>query len=293
MPKVLAQSNLPNNAAVVVSSETIILRDPNNSILEKYTSDEQKQLSLKSYGIKPATLLSPGENKTKPDDDSLIFHKWLQNIGNAYIDTGIIPFASYKFEFSAISTGDSIAYIYGARVLIDPTALTFKNFSGRLNLDNHNLPFFRLYWKDQGSGYLDINNTSNEFINIVVDRGYVFANGESKGIIPDYSEDVVINSPIFLFAFSDESVPNFRGSVKIAYFKIFDENGIILRDLVPATRGEEIGMYDKVSRTLFQNKNDVGNFVAGDVENTTLGSIPFGFGIVNTPTVIDNEIVAE
>lgn len=66
MPTVLAQSNLPKSAAVVVSSETIILRDPNNSILEKYTSDQQKQKSLKSYGIKPETMLSPGENKIDP-----------------------------------------------------------------------------------------------------------------------------------------------------------------------------------------------------------------------------------
>lgn len=66
MPKVLAQSNLPNSAAVVVSSETIILRDPNNSILEKYTSDEQRQKALNSYGIKPESLLSPGENKIDP-----------------------------------------------------------------------------------------------------------------------------------------------------------------------------------------------------------------------------------
>lgn len=66
MPKVLAQSNLPNSAAVVVSSETIILRDPNNSILEKYTSDEQKQLSLKSYGVKDNVLLSPSKNPFNP-----------------------------------------------------------------------------------------------------------------------------------------------------------------------------------------------------------------------------------
>lgn len=293
MPPVLAQSNLPKSAAVVVSSETIILRDPNNSILEKYTSDEQKKLSLKSYGIKPATLLSPGENKTIPIDDSLVFHKWLQNVNNAYIDTGIVPLTSYKFEFSAIFADGPIAYIYGARVLIDPTNLTFKNFSGRLALNDYNQPYYRLYWKEQGSGFLDVPNRNNEYVDIVVDKGYVFADGESKGMIPDFSENVVINAPIFLFAFSDESAPVFRGSVKLAYFKIYDENGNLLRDFVPATREEEIGMYDKVSRTLFQNKNNVGNFVAGDDENVTPIPNTFGFGNVNTPAVIDNENVAE
>lgn len=66
MPTVLAQSNLPKSAAVVVSSETIILRDPDNSILEKYTSDEQKEKSLKSYGLKNDVLLSPGKNPFNP-----------------------------------------------------------------------------------------------------------------------------------------------------------------------------------------------------------------------------------
>lgn len=66
MPTVLAQSNLPKSAAVVVSSETIILRDPDNSILEKYTSDEQRQKALNSYGVKPAVLLSPGSNNYVP-----------------------------------------------------------------------------------------------------------------------------------------------------------------------------------------------------------------------------------
>lgn len=289
MPTVLAQSNLPKSAAVVVSSETIILRDPNNSILEKYTSDEQKQKSLKSYGIKPATLLSPGENKTIPFDDSLVFYNWLQNVNNAYIDTGVIPLPSYRFEFSAILAGGTKGYIYGARVLSSPGTTSYRNFTGRIEIGNNNNLYYRLFWNRIGSSYLDVQNPSNNYLDIVIDKGIVYEGGESIGSIPGYSEDVEINAPIFLYAFCDELTPLFSGSVKIAYFKIYDGDGNLLRDFVPASKDEEIGMYDKVSKTLFKNKNNVGNFVAGDDETVVPSPNPFGFGNINNPDIIDNK----
>lgn len=293
MPTVLAQSNLPKSAAVVVSSETIILRDPSNSILEKYTSDEQKQKSLKSYGIKPKTLLSPGENKTSHDFDGLVFHRWLQNVNNAYIDTGIVPLTSYKFEFSAIRVSGSQAYIYGARILHNADTREYYNFSGRLVVGSGNTPLYRLYWKAEGTGYLDIRNADNDFLDVIIDKGNVFVDGVSKGIIPDFNENIVINVPICLFAFGENPNPTFSGTVKIAYFKIYDENGILLRDFVPATKDEEVGMFDKVSKTLFLNKNNVGNFVAGDDDTVSQVLNTFGFGNVNTPDDIGNDFVTE
>lgn len=274
MPTVLAQSNLPKSAAVVVSSEAIILRDPNNSILKKYTSDEQKELSLKSYGIKPDTMLSPGENKTKPKEDIVVLHQWLQNDGNAYIDTGINPRTSYKFEFSMIYVSGGGANLYGARTLVDSDNQVFNKFYGFINPSGVNNIFYRLIWTQQNNNYLDVSAPNNQFVNIIIDKGDVFADGVSKGTITGFSPEVEINIPIFLFGYNNDSSPVLRGSIKLAYFKIYDENGNLLRDFAPATKGEDVGLYDKVSKKLFLNKNDEGSFIAGDeIASFGLGSI--------------------
>ena len=56
--------------------------------------------------------------------------------------------------------------------------------------------------------------------------------------------------------------PSSYAQVKIYHFKIYD-NGVLVRDFVPAKRGDVVGMYDTVSRTFFTNAGS-GTFIAGD-----------------------------
>lgn len=289
MPKVLAQSNLPNSAAVVVSSETIILRDPNNRILEKYTSDEQKQLSLKSYGIKPATLLSPGENKTSPISDQIHFYRWLQNIGNAYIDSLVKPKSGYKYEFAVVSHSDSIARIFGSRCPTpdDPSInAIITAFISNITDSSFTLSLYMM----NGSGRNPtIPGIPNNFAKVVIDNGKVFVNDEEKAEVPDLTQEVVVDTNLFVFSNSNNGTPQFGGSMYLAYFKIYDEGRNILRNFVPASQRGVFGLYDKVSATLFVNANEDGSFVGGNDESIIQIPNTFGFGTVNTPEVIYND----
>lgn len=286
MPTVLAQSNLPKSAAVVVSSETIVLRDPNNNILEKYTSDEQKQLSLKSYGVKPETLLSPGENKTKPITNPIIYYRWLQNIGEAYIDSLVNPKSSYKYEFAIFTDSSSLGRLFGSRSLVSEGSSTLKVISAFISRTS-NTRFALGINMNNGSGETtSVSAIPNNFAKVVIDNGKVYVNDVEKAVIQGLSEEVVVDSSLFIFALSTSGVPTIGGSFYLAYFKIYDENGNILRDFVPASQQDVFGLYDKVSATLFVNANENGSFVGDNDESMIPSTNTLGFGNINEPDVI-------
>lgn len=289
MPTVLAQSNLPKSAAVVVSSETIILRDPNNSIIEKYTSDEQKQLSLKSYGIKPATLLSPGENKTAPMPSPIVFYNWLQNIGHPYIDSLILPKSVYKYEFAVVPSSTSTARIFGSRGVVPEHPSDLSDISGYINGVNNNGFSLAIYMNDVGNGNSIVQSVPFNFAKIVIDEGKVYVNDEQKAEIPDLSQEFVVASNLFIFARSDSGTPSFGSSFYLAYFKIYDENSNILRDFVPASQDGVFGLYDRVSAKLFVNSNNEGSFVGSNDEPVLPVSNTLGFGNISNPDIIDIE----
>lgn len=289
MPTVLAQSNLPKSAAVVVSSETIILRDPNNSILEKYTSDEQKQLSLKSYGIKPATMLSPGENKTSPDTRNIIYYRWLQNNGRAYINSLIKPKFNYKYEFSISPTSLATSYVFGANDHNVGETGDYKSFRGYLYSNSAHEYILPIYMTKTGGDFTLIRNISINFDKITIEGGKIYVNNEEVGTISSYDPDTALDSYLFLFCNSNNNVPAFQGSYRLAYFKIYDENNSLLRDFVPASQDEIFGLYDKVSRQLFVNANEDGFFVGGNDDTIAPGSNTLGFGNINDTDIIDIE----
>lgn len=289
MPTVLAQSNLPKSAAVVVSSETIILRDPNNRILEKYTSDEQKQLSLKSYGIKPATMLSPGENKTTPDTRNIIFYHWLQNNNPAYINTLVKPRFNYKYEFAVNADRAHRPILFGASDHDAGSSGTYKSFRATLNVDAELNIELRVVMSDTGDTTTSVPNISHNYDKITIENGKIYVNDEEKATISSYNPNTALDSYLFLFSFSNNNQPASQGTIRLAYFKIFDENNHLLRDFVPASIDGIFGMYDNVSHYLFINANENGSFEGGDDETVIPESGTFGFGNVNTPDVIDND----
>ncbi len=57
--------------------------------------------------------------------------------------------------------------------------------------------------------------------------------------------------------------PSSYAQVKIYHFKIYD-NGVLVRDFVPAKRGDVVGMYDLANGVFYENAG-TGEFVAGPV----------------------------
>lgn len=271
MPKVLAQSNLPNNAAVVVSSETIILRDPNNSILEKYTSDEQKQASLKSYGVKPATLLSPGDNETEPINKNYKFYNWLRTDGKAFLDSKIIPKSSYKFEISFKYIAGNSAIAFG---VLGPLAAPDTSNARLLVIfdkNSENVVDWRVFCSKNTSSnakrYLDEVSK----VNLTIKEGKVFTSGGEEIDIPSYSNALVFSQSFYIFAERRNDIPINNGIMSLYYMKIWDENDNIIFDIVPASRKGIPGAYDKANDVFLSNANSEGAFSVGNGSDEITG----------------------
>lgn len=285
MPTVLAQSNLPKSAAVVVSSETIILRDPNNSILEKYTSDEQKQLSLKSYGIRPATMLSPGENKIKPEDSNLVFFDWLQNVNRAYINTLLKPQADYKYEIDVEYLSGNSVYQFGVRNYPEGATNGNGRFTNVAVHGENNLMDFHLFFSSNRYAYANIQGLTQGRHLLLIENGSVKVDDSESVVIPDFDSSLKIEQPIFLFSENREGTYEFGGISRFYSFKVYNALGRLLLDLKPATKNGIPGFYDSVTRQLFENANNEGSLLVGNIGD----SVGFGFGL-NTPLgVMPNE----
>lgn len=284
MPTVLAQSNLPKSAAVVVSSETIILRDPNNSILEKYTSDEQRQKSLNSYGVKPVTMLSPGDNKTSPTPSGVKFYDWLQTDGRAYINTGILPEASYNIEAKFLYVSGTTAYVLG----VYENDANIPNTTKRVNMFVTNVRSSVLdcgaICSESATGSIRKFDIPNSLINASIKNGIFKVNEEAGVQIPSYDPNLTWSSPLYLFALNNLGNLLIPGILKIFDVKITDANDITIAHFKPAKYDGEIGFYDTVSQQMFLNANEQGAFEVGN----GLSNSPLGLGSSYVPNSTDS-----
>lgn len=288
MPTVLAQSNLPKSAAVVVSSETIILRDPNNSILEKYTSDEQKEKSLKSYGIKPATLLSPGPNNTKPSPGEVEYFAWLQNNGAAYVDTGIRMKASDKIEVKFLHIDGTTNYICGVNQNSSDGSFTKKRYDIFIRNIRTDVLDCVGYCNDTSSSSVTVSDVPISQIVASLADGQFIINDKEPVAVPQYDADIVWTRPLYIFGINNIGVLQQQGTFKLFYLKITNSENVVIHNFVPAMVNEAYGLYDTVEQTFYPNSNSESEFIAGnDIANLGLGmSNPLDLNPAS-PDVID------
>lgn len=285
MPKVLAQSNLPKSAAVVVSSETIVLRDPNNSILEKYTSVEQKQLSLKSYGIKPATLLSPGDNKKKPEGDKLLFFDWLLSDGNAYINTSFLPRADYKYEVDFELVSGSSVYPFGVQYFNSDDTNNNGRFGIVASSNEDGSYDYHLYLSSVRNSYTNLQGLERVRHYLLIENGSVKVDeGEVVELI-NFNSSLKIGLPLFIFGENRNGTLFKQGRSRLYSFKVYDSLGNLKLDLKPATLNDTPGCYDSVTKHFLENANSAGAFLIGNIGDTA----GFGFGFNPSPEVTPNE----
>lgn len=272
MPTVLAQSNLPKSAAVVVSSETIILRDPNNSILEKYTSDEQKQLSLKSYGIKPATLLSPGPNNTKPSPGRVEIFAWLQNNGAAYVNSGVQLKSTDKIEVKFLNVDGATNYICGVNENVTPSSSKKQRFDIFARNFHDGVLDCVAYCNNTTSSSVTISGVPNSQIVATLADGQFIINDMEPAAVPEYDTNLIWSLPLFIFGINNSSALQQQGTFKLFYLKITNSENVIIHNFVPAKQNEAFGLYDTVEQMFYPNSNSEGEFIAGnDISTISLG----------------------
>ena len=189
--------------------------------------------------------------------------EYLEADTTQYIDTGIVPHAGYsvEMEFQFISLtppeeADVNTQICGVRQLDDPnrfypiavaTGPTLRSSYGTSQV---------------------VYNASENLLKHKVEfnkNGHIYLDGVDKGATSGYVEPENPQYTMFLFKWnygpSGPSDPVCK--MRIFSYKMWDNNGNLLQDLVPVLDNTLQGcMYDKISQQMYYNAGE-GNFITG------------------------------
>ena len=202
-------------------------------------------------------LVKTNEFNEYPDD--YIFYDYIQSNGNQWIDTGIKGHMNYTYEleFQQTDTGNYRNWgVLGQSSYVGPNmSLTYA--SG-----------FALRWENLNNNERLISatssiNTNKHFVKIV--NGQLYWDGVNKGKSPGHKNDFVINHNLFLGTVNPGgTTPSYNAKSKYYLYKVYDENGILIQNLIPAKHksDNEIGMYDMVTGRFFGNSG-TGTFTTG------------------------------
>lgn len=189
-----------------------------------------------------------------PSEYQQIDYIYAPSNNGAYIDLGIQYANGCTFEIGWVYTGSNIQ-IFGA---------TDTTGNYRCLLSAH-----------VGAGSWYYGSFNNNFTNIhyppndnttgkLMKQKAVYKSGDNQGYIEDLDtgekifftiQDYTVSNNLYLLGQNYKG--NYRGNglKQISYFKYWDNNDNLLRDMIPCYRKSDnvIGMYDKVSNTLFTN----------------------------------------
>ena len=183
--------------------------------------------------------------------------EYLETDGTAYIDTGISPASITPTMEARIyrTKVRSATYVCGA----DGSGngrFSFAHSSAQrieLRLGNYN----------QYSGYGD---TGWNVLKIDWPNRTKYIDGVLKGTSTaaqmdgERSEQSIL---IFCMNSASGTLSAIKSGNRFSYFKLWDNNTTLLRDLIPVRVGTVGYMYDKVSKQLFGNAAESGAFVLG------------------------------
>ena len=182
--------------------------------------------------------------------------EYLQSTGTQWINTGIIPSASNTIE---------VKFQYATNISnADDRILGIEQNSKYLILGRYQNNFRFVYGNGSPitvtAGYQDTNiHTVRIGYDSELTCGVRF---DGEPVINDISSGYVYSTQV-LNLFATTSGQYLTTGLKIFYLKVFDNNGNLLVNLMPAKDNLDIGcMYDKVSNTYLYNQG-TGYFVTG------------------------------
>lgn len=196
--------------------------------------------------------------------------EYIQSSGTQYVNTGFNPSSKSRIVFDFQSTGsssDTIKAMFGAR----------------LNNDTKCFNMFALpataYPQYGANAYNAKPITTDILQRTVYDMN---ANTTTVGstTVSFAAETFSTGYPVYLFSLNDNGSPDSRYiKGKLYSCQIYD-NGLLVRDYIPAKTIEgEVGLYDRVFHEFYRNAG-TGEFIAGPVKITT-PKAPGNFRVVS------------
>ena len=185
--------------------------------------------------------------------------EFIQSSGSQYIDTGIYGNLNTKMEidFALMATGGSNYAIYGAGIGQNSRSFTLCTNMGGTYL----FPQFDTVERTVRS---NLNFVLGQKYHIVHSKDGWYYDG-TRGATWANPTEFTTPGTIWLF---DENGSALASSSRIYYVKIYNNNELVFNG-IPAKYGNDIGMYDTVSRSFKQNLGN-GTFTAGPEINTTV-----------------------
>lgn len=185
--------------------------------------------------------------------------EYLQSGGTQYIDTGFVPNQDTAVEATAMaldlnSFGDGQGFcLCGADQNYDSRAYNMYIDKSKMSINYGNAYYYF------GDAYANVKFHYSQNKN---QSAFSFDNGISYTGTQTY---VTFTAPsgLLLFALKRANSTILRGVSRIYTFKLYD-NGTLIRDYVPVRRETDgaVGLYDKVSQTLYENVG-TGDFITG------------------------------
>lgn len=182
---------------------------------------------------------------------------YIESTGTQYIDTGFAAPNGFMFEGEIEVTSINGGYFVGSHNEGSPY--------GRNGLGTVSSAYWELGTGDTcpaSSTTVSVNTNYHVRGSTVKGNSYLYVNGTKVIETTDGTD----RSPYNLFLFYNQYSRYHGHSTacgKIRYMKIYDTNGVLVRDFVPCINPMgEVGMYDRVTQFFYRNKG-TGQFVPG------------------------------
>lgn len=184
---------------------------------------------------------------------------YIQSSGTQYIDTGAYISTGYKVRVKAYATSiPTTTAFFGCTSVADASDAKkgiYRLIGGTIN---------RCAWGNGGGsvvGNLPGNDAVNTWYDMVCDNGVWTINDTLFATCPESS--FTSEYSMWLFDRNTDGTVGLPASCRISVCQIWDNNGQMIRNFVPAKNSSNVvGMYDLVSEQFFTNQG-TGDFTAG------------------------------
>lgn len=181
-----------------------------------------------------------------------------------YINTGYIPTENTEVQLSFSQAGTNTWSVFGTRKANTQKHLQFMapqstNGSVRFNFGNKNYTINRINFSEEGDYTIKINKS-----------GVWSGTSQLTSWSPS---DMNFELPIVLFGLNNNGTIEHAGnqsSVKprVYWLKIYEQD-VLVRNFVPAKKGNRVGFYDEVNQTFYGNEYRDGILDIGNSEIST------------------------
>lgn len=230
------------------SNYECIYDEPTNT-LNIITNGAEQYDSLDKLQIDGVTVLEKTQIK---------LYDYLQTSNKAYIDTGLQGYMNYTYELSFQMNGN--CNIWGAM-----ENKNFRDYSMALGYVNYQ--YLKVWWSSEHNGdgvSCNITDTDTDKHLIRIENGQVTFDGVDKGTSLLHNSNFVLPYNLYLGVINITNTSIIGSGGKFYYYKVWDNNGVLLRDFKPCTYNGEAGLWDSVECKFYGNANNTGTLTVGN-----------------------------